>query len=325
MSPPLSLRDTLLKASLLCGLRPNEGVAHRLQLFFTANAILKSKSGQSNFQRSLETGVDQDGFWGNYGKKGSGDYFLTESGYRAAIKRFGKVGPIFPPTDGSNIHFQIEGALDGLSFRMETTGKTSTVYLNGELIKSAKRACELLQKIDGINLPTLGESAPRVLYNFAVERGFSFIWQGKQFKNQDGLKNSHDESTTLNTEPTDISGPQRQSVMIDRIIRDTEISKKIKELHNCQCQICGESLELADNKFYAEAHHIKPLGSLHNGPDIAANLICVCPKHHVLLDYGAIDLNIKEIAISDDHQIAEEYITYHNDKIWGKYPFHKKC
>ena len=41
-----------------------------------------------------------------------------------------------------------------------------------------------------------------------------------------------------------------------RIIRDTEISKKVKTIHNYRCQICGSTLELGNGSLYAESHHI---------------------------------------------------------------------
>lgn len=317
MAESLSLQEQLLKASLLCGLRPNEGVAHRLQLFFTANAILHSASKQSDFQRCLETGVDDFGYWENYGK-GSGNYVITESGYSAAVKRFGKVESVFPPTDGASIHFQIEGSIDDLSFRMETIGKSSKVYLNGEPIRNAKLACAQLQQKKGISLPTSGESAPRILYNLAVERGFSLIWKGKSVSRLTHVVDPHDRSGEPIDDTAGAIEPPRQSVTIDRIIRDTEISRKIKELHNSKCQICGKSLGLGGNRFYAEAHHIKPLGSPHNGPDTPENIICVCPEHHVLLDYGAIKLTRGNITIEEGHQVSDEYISYHNSVIWPK-------
>lgn len=38
---------------------------------------------------------------------------------------------------------------------------------------------------------------------------------------------------------------------------------------------------------YAEAAHIRALGSPHNGPDVIENVLCLCPNHHVLFDNGA--------------------------------------
>jgi len=41
----------------------------------------------------------------------------------------------------------------------------------------------------------------------------------------------------------------------------------------------------------AEVVGMEPLGTPHNGPDVYENIVCVCPNHHVLLDYGVIPLD----------------------------------
>jgi predicted restriction endonuclease len=69
---------------------------------------------------------------------------------------------------------------------------------------------------------------------------------------------------------------------------------------------------------YAEAHHIKPLGAPHNGPDVRANILCVCPNDHVLLDYGAIKLYGNHLK-----EVGQEYIDYHNENIYAKNWYNK--
>lgn len=71
------------------------------------------------------------------------------------------------------------------------------------------------------------------------------------------------------------------------------------------------TIKLKERVLYAEAHHVKPLGSPHNGYDVRENILCVCPNHHVLLDYGAIKLDKK-----DFENIDEEYVQYHNENIY---------
>jgi len=105
---------------------------------------------------------------------------------------------------------------------------------------------------------------------------------------------------------------------IYRILRDTCLARQIKVLHKYKCQICGQTLQLGEDMLYAEAHHIKPLGAPHNGPDIPENIICVCPNHHALLDYGAIELNEANLSPCAEHKVGSEYIHYHNTKISGK-------
>jgi hypothetical protein len=100
-----------------------------------------------------------------------------------------------------------------------------------------------------------------------------------------------------------------------RIIRDTKLSVEVKELYQYKCQICGHSINFPNGKKYAEAHHIKPLGTPHNGPDCIENIICVCPNHHAELDYGIRRLN-HSITLCDKHKIKEDYFEYHNNKIY---------
>lgn len=103
-----------------------------------------------------------------------------------------------------------------------------------------------------------------------------------------------------------------------RILRDTLLSRRIKIIHDFECQLCGLTLNLLNAKKYSEIHHIKPLGNPHNGPDIKENMICVCPNHHVLLDFGAIFLERSMLKNNTDHSISDEYIDYHNTKIYKK-------
>ncbi|WP_145320244.1 HNH endonuclease [Paenibacillus xylanexedens] len=119
----------------------------------------------------------------------------------------------------------------------------------------------------------------------------------------------------------DISEPMgtvREETAVYRILRDTYLARSLKQLHNNECQICGERIELSDQNFYSEAHHIKPLGKSHNGPDIAGNILVLCPNHHVQCDYGAIDLNINVLRTVKGHEISNEFIEYHNTKVYKK-------
>ena len=111
-------------------------------------------------------------------------------------------------------------------------------------------------------------------------------------------------------------GVTRTLSTISRMIRDTPLANKIKALHGFQCQICGIALQLSGHRLYAESHHIKPLGAPHNGPDIAGNILCVCPNHHTQLDYGAIKLSKKDLHVVPGHQLRAEYIDYHNTVVF---------
>ncbi len=114
----------------------------------------------------------------------------------------------------------------------------------------------------------------------------------------------------------DLAKPQRLQIQTNRVIRDTKVSRWIKYIHEYRCQLCNNTINLGNGEFYAEAHHIKPLGAPHYGPDIVENVICVCPNCHVLLDYGAVSLDIGKITSVPGHEISEEYIKYHNTMIY---------
>ena len=97
-----------------------------------------------------------------------------------------------------------------------------------------------------------------------------------------------------------------------RILRDTELARSVKVLHDHQCQICGHCIELPDGSRYAEAHHIQPLGKPHNGPYVIGNILCVCPNHHAELDYRVTTLMLSALRHTADHPVEQKYVDYHN-------------
>lgn len=115
---------------------------------------------------------------------------------------------------------------------------------------------------------------------------------------------------------------RRAETTIQRIVRDTALGRKVKELHDFTCQVCGVRLDCAGGP-YAEAAHIRPLGAPHNGPDELANLLCLCPNHHVLLDRGAlvIDDNLRvdetgePLRLVRQHTLSLDHLRYQRS-IW---------
>ncbi|RYD89469.1 MAG: hypothetical protein EOP50_17480 [Sphingobacteriales bacterium] len=106
----------------------------------------------------------------------------------------------------------------------------------------------------------------------------------------------------------------RVQAVVSRIVRDTKTARAIKALHSHTCQLCGMRLELSPGVFYSEAHHLKPLGRPHNGPDTKANLICVCPNCHVKLDFHSISINAGQLKEKIGHSISQVYIDHHNER-----------
>lgn len=114
--------------------------------------------------------------------------------------------------------------------------------------------------------------------------------------------------------------PSRKETNILRIVRDTKHAQRIKALYDYCCQVCGIRLE-SNAGPYAEAAHIKPLGIPHNGADSINNLLCLCPNHHVLFDYGAFsiadDLSLLgmegTLTIDKQHEIYVDNLRYHRE------------
>lgn len=121
-------------------------------------------------------------------------------------------------------------------------------------------------------------------------------------------------------EATGYSAAKRQEIRASRIVRDTMQARKIKALYDYRCQMCGIRLECPAGP-YAEAAHIRPLGTPHDGPDTADNILCLCPNHHVLFDNGAVsvaeDLSLigdsGNLTVHRHHRINRDYLAYHRE------------
>lgn len=108
--------------------------------------------------------------------------------------------------------------------------------------------------------------------------------------------------------------PERIKQTTYRLVRDTAISREIKRLYEFRCQICGVRLEIEPGVFHAEAHHIQPLGGIHKGPDVRENILCLCPNHHALFDYFAIQLDPATLRLNK-HPLGQTFIAYHNNRV----------
>jgi len=117
-------------------------------------------------------------------------------------------------------------------------------------------------------------------------------------------------------EPEELDPPVIYSTaMVRRPKRDTALVLSLKKIYQYRCQFCDTRLELP--RFYAEAHHVKPLGNPHSGPDNLGNLLIVCPNHHVLLDYGGIAIEPEKLRL--EHDLSPAFVEYHNTFIFGNH------
>ena len=119
--------------------------------------------------------------------------------------------------------------------------------------------------------------------------------------------------------PASNQEPGKVESYTTRIIRDTLISEKVKEIHQHQCQTCSTRIERPGGA-YAQAAYIRPLGRPHNGPDTDNNILCLCPNCHVLFDgwafaieddgqlIGALSGSLVEL---EEHTVSREYLSYH--------------
>ena len=120
-------------------------------------------------------------------------------------------------------------------------------------------------------------------------------------------------------EGTYSAAPRHETVVI-RIVRDTPQARQIKALYHYRCQMCGVRLEGSAGP-YAEVAHIRPLGAPHNGPDTLDNLLCLCPNHHVLFDYGGVAIRDDfsligaegSLEVDPRHRINKTYLRYHRE------------
>ncbi len=106
----------------------------------------------------------------------------------------------------------------------------------------------------------------------------------------------------------------RKSCTTYRVLRETAEALRVRRLHSDHCQICGDTLVFPDGTSYAETHHLQPLGSPYNGPDIAANILCLCPKHHAMIDLGMLSITPDQLRTHEEHSVGQQYIDFHNTR-----------
>lgn len=127
--------------------------------------------------------------------------------------------------------------------------------------------------------------------------------------------------------------PRARSMQVRRLIRDTAAAKRIKQLYEGECQMCGIRLVGPEGKPYSEGAHIRPLGRPHHGPDVEPNILCLCPNCHVRLDIGGVVVDPEDwsiivrtelsgvrllpgLTLKDGHRVHEAHLLYHR-RYWG--------
>jgi hypothetical protein len=131
------------------------------------------------------------------------------------------------------------------------------------------------------------------------------------------LVDSPNDTETTDAE-NEVQGVGRSTVVLYRPIRDSHLIRYLKSLHANRCQLCKDTLFLSEILTFSEAHHIRPLGKPHHGPDKADNILVLCPNCHVRCDHAALRLTKEMLFIHPAHAISDVYLTYHNTVIVGK-------
>lgn len=260
-----------------------------------------------------------------------------------STKNAGTVGSLEKIVPGDLILLRDSREKDGLSFfgLLEATDKISNVGDNAPLIWSAERESNkvifkhrlpvrFFRKIsriipvsEALEWKWKRRYSPFNQYNWT---GYTRLFAGNfldEFQKDILLSaleiDKPEPSTPLAIDiEIESNAPERVSIETYRVLRDTALARRIKEIHNHACQICGANpIQLSNGKFYAEAHHLIPLGK-HNGLDIAENIICVCPNCHVKLDYGVIEIDFEKLQTVSTHIVGDKFVKYHNREIYNK-------
>jgi predicted HNH restriction endonuclease len=125
-----------------------------------------------------------------------------------------------------------------------------------------------------------------------------------------------------------VSEPITRTVTRNIRLRNTLLARDVKRRYHCICQLCRVPLPITDSYYYAESHHLRPLGYPHRGPDTVGNIIVLCPNHHVLFDRAVItiipdtlnvlhrcpriELPAARLYIQDWHRLDPACLKYHH-------------
>ncbi|MEW1913637.1 YDG/SRA domain-containing protein [Kitasatospora sp. NPDC085895] len=128
---------------------------------------------------------------------------------------------------------------------------------------------------------------------------------------------------TIPRQPQGHEAPARATTTTQRVVRSTAVADYVKRIHDYTCQVCGIRLATPTGA-YAEAAHIRGLGRPHSGPDVAANVLCLCPNHHTLFDFGMLridddltvidragDTVLGRLRESEAHEVGRQFLAYH--------------
>lgn len=87
------------------------------------------------------------------------------------------------------------------------------------------------------------------------------------------------------------SAPPAERVALQkRLKRDRGLAIRVKALYEGRCQCCGFTFAKPDGTPYSEAAHLRRISLREADLDIGDNIVVLCPNHHKMLDYGAMEI-----------------------------------
>lgn len=162
-------------------------------------------------------------------------------------------------------------------------------------------------------------------YSRSIGKSGFYVWKFTLRKISDSQNEKYifQDLLLFNEDLEEYKTPNKIESLITRVVRDTKLSKGIKELYEFKCQVCGQRIE-TNAGFYGEAAHIKPLGTPHNGPDIISNIICLCPNHHVKFDFGGFTIlddyeligEKGKLMAHPKHKLNKQFLKYHREHFY---------
>ncbi|MCO5990113.1 caspase family protein [Actinoallomurus spadix] len=117
--------------------------------------------------------------------------------------------------------------------------------------------------------------------------------------------------------------PNQWELVSNDVYQDRRIAESVMRVHDYECQVCGIFLEIPGGMRFAQTLHLRGLSAPHHGPDIAENILCLCPNHRMLISLGSFVINDNYAVIDEDgevvgdlrvkrnHRVGLEYIRYH--------------
>ena len=109
-----------------------------------------------------------------------------------------------------------------------------------------------------------------------------------------------------------------------RPVTGSKAAQRVKALYDNSCQVCGQAVPVL-GKRYCEAVPIRPLGDPHQGSDSVDNMLCLCPNHRVMFEYGTFGVGddhsllgirlYRRLQLSPEHGLDEHNLRYHREHI----------